>query len=233
MDRPSPPKLNIVIKPPSAPLLIQESPIVFTEETLRSTIVSRINYFVGKNEEALEKSLAHGLIYGKAQWWMHALEEMIDALAYIDAARRVSGGVRVIDADTHACIMHNLATCCHHLGHFEAANAYYDLAQKMMLEAPPSHTLFQCFPMLDPRPKQLAFMEARAKECLRRKMPDAREYFGGDGETRRWTPHEIAAAVVQAKELEGEERMSPALKLRSAQNPKTYVVGSTPRQQLW
>jgi len=224
------PTLNI--KPPSAAgqLLYEEQP-TFDADSIRMAIIARVNYFVGKDEGALEKCLAQGLIYGKAQWWANALDEMIDALAYVDAASRAGSGCTVIDCDTHACILHNLATCCHHLGYFEAADSYYEQARTGMAVAPPAHPLFQCMPFLDPRPKQLEFMQHRADECKKRQMPDAREYFAGDGGTRLWTPGEIAAAVVQAKELEGEEKKSPALKLVS--QPKVYAVGSTPRQQLW
>ena len=227
---PPTPTLNIK-KATSQPIQIEQAPPQVTGASIQESILARVNYFVGKTEQDLEKCLAQGLIYGKAQWWQHALEEMIDALAYIEASSRVGDKQAFVDEDTRACILHNMATCCHHLGYFDAASIYYERARSGMVAAPPSHCLFQCVPFLDPRPKQLAFMQSRADACKAHKYPDPMEYFGGDGETRLWKPNEIAAAVVQAKELEGEERKSPALKLAS--QPRVYAVGSTPRQQLW
>lgn len=223
-----------------------------TPDSVKQNIKARINFFVGQGEEALEKSLAHGLVYGKAQWWQHALDEMLDACAYCEGASRQPG--QAIDIETNATIFHNLATTLHHLGHYTAALAFYEVAQSEM-EKMESTGFAKCFPFLDSRPQQIEFMQSRFEACRQRRKPDGREYFSSNG-VRTWTDWEVAAAVVevratavphalcclcplieatqlspQAKELEGEEKKSPALKLAST--PRVYAVGSTPRQQLW
>ena len=89
-----------------------------------------------------------GLIYGKAQWWEHALEEMLDALAYMEGLEKMQAGT--VDSEQHACVVHNLATTLHHLGHFNAAKKMYDEAFTE-LTAAQHQPIYQCLPFLDER----------------------------------------------------------------------------------
>ena len=161
-------------------------------EKIRIQIKARVNYFLGCKEDTLEKSLAHAFVYGKAQWWSRALDEMIDANAYVEAKAREDS---YVDLEVHATILHNLGSTLHQLSYFEAALHFYSAALEKMRRAPKS-LVWKCVPCLDHRGRQVEYMQDRANDCKAKRKNDGKEYFTVWGR-RQFTPGEVAKAVVE------------------------------------
>ena len=212
---------NQLAAPPSARTLT---------ETIKSQILSRTDNVGYPDEMAFERHLAEALIYSKAMWWNQCLERMISAMAFIERCKLAAETEEVLE--THATISHNIGSVLHQLGHFEAATLFYDEGHRELFamgKAPapgPCSCLLSAF---DVRPRQLQFMLERARLASRGEKPDPTVYLSPWGNEVRLTPSEIAEAIVQAKDLEGEDKKPAWMESM----PRNYKVGSTPRAQLW
>ena len=119
------------------------------------------------------------------------------------------------ELEWRGALLHNMASCLHHLAELDAAMFYYDLALKSFRASERLlHGLAAAAPSIDTiNGRRIAFVNARLHDIANSTIPDARSFLDGSGNRR---PVRIATGVAaEAAAATAQAEVGPAVGTRA------------------
>ena len=172
-----------------------------------SAMLQRYAVHVGDSIPTASLEAVSASLIAEARRKFHArrFEEALQGFAYglavyeqLASRRPPSSSYATVADDTeHGALMHNIASCLHCLGDFEAAKAHYERALEAFSSArPPSRLSYLVYGNIDH--KRCEFVRERLADVALGRLPDLDKYLDSFGHRRAVTEYDREAQPREA-----------------------------------